>query len=93
VSELGPIRTCVGCGQRAAQRELVRFVLGAGTLMLDASRRQPGRGAYLHGSPACWDVFTRRRGPVRSLRATPTREQREHLVARLSGDVLTEAQR
>jgi predicted RNA-binding protein YlxR (DUF448 family) len=80
-----PLRTCVGCGQRGAQRTLVRFVTSGGSLALDAARvRQPGRGAYLHRAASCWAAFARRRGPVRSLRGTPGAAQRAQLVDTLS---------
>ena len=79
-----PIRTCVGCGERAPQAELVRFVGGAAGLVPDLARRAPGRGAYLHPRPTCRETFVRRRGPVRSLRLTPSREQRQHLVAAMA---------
>lgn len=76
------IRTCVGCGARDARSALVRFVCGTeGRLTLDQRRRLPGRGAWLHPSPACWDAFVARRGAVRSLRATPSRAAREGLRA------------
>ena len=48
---------------------------------------QPGRGAYLHREPACWAAFVRRRGAVRSLRATPSRATREALVDTLAATV------
>jgi hypothetical protein len=35
-------------------------------------------------SPECWLAFTRRRGPVRSLRSTPAPAERAALVAMLS---------
>lgn len=79
-----PIRTCVGCGRRAPQASLRRFVLDGEHLALDTRRRAPGRGAYLHPEPGCWAGLVRRRGPVRSLRATPTRVAREALTAALS---------
>lgn len=79
-----PTRTCVGCGQRAAQPLLQRFVLQAGGLVLDGGRRAPGRGGYLHDDPACWRQFTRRRGPVRSLRAPVERAAREALTTVLA---------
>lgn len=79
-----PIRTCVGCAERVPQSGLVRFVAGVTGLEVDAPRRMPGRGAYLHRRPECWAAFARRRGPVRSLRATPGRSERERLVAMLS---------
>jgi hypothetical protein len=78
-----PIRTCVGCGSRAPQPELMRFVSAGTGLAWDPGHRAPGRGAYLHPQPACWDAFVRRRGAVRSLRATPARAERERLVAAL----------
>ena len=80
-----PVRTCVGCGGRAAQHALRRFVAGATGLELDRDRRGAGRGAYLHAEPACWTAFVRRRGAVRSLRTSPTPADRERLVAALGG--------
>jgi len=76
-------RTCVGCGQRAPQAELLRLTAASEGLRLDAVRRAPGRGAYLHRAPTCWAAFARRRGPVRSLRLTPGRNERERLLAQL----------
>lgn len=74
------VRTCVGCGARAPQASLSRFVARDGQLTLDVDRRQVGRGAYLHAQATCWSTFVQRRGTVRSLRATPPREAREALV-------------
>lgn len=82
-----PIRTCVGCGARAPQGDLVRFVAVAGALALDERRCLPGRGAYLHRQPSCWTALVRRRGAVRSLRATPSRAAREALLETLAASV------
>lgn len=72
-----PVRTCVGCGQRSPQAELVRFVSGGdSTLVIDSRRRAEGRGAYLHADASCWRTFGGRRGPIRSLRANPPRPAR-----------------
>jgi hypothetical protein len=79
-----PIRTCLGCLERVPQAELLRIVAGPQGLCLDASRRAPGRGGYLHRRASCWAEFARRRGPVRSLRVTPGRPERERLVASLA---------
>ncbi len=80
-----PIRSCVGCGARAAQPELIRFVSTAASLTLDPARRLPGRGAWLHrGRPACWQAFVERRGSVRSLRSAPGRAAREALRVALA---------
>jgi uncharacterized protein len=47
------MRRCVGCGRRAPQRELVRFVARDGVLV--AGRTEPGRGAYTCRSLACFE--------------------------------------
>ena len=78
-----PIRTCVGCGERAEKPSLLRVVAGENGLTPDPGARALGRGAYLHRASNCWAQFTRRRGPVRSLRITPGRGDRERLVEQL----------
>jgi predicted RNA-binding protein YlxR (DUF448 family) len=64
------LRRCAGCGRRAPQRELLRFVACDGVLA--AGRTLPGRGAYTCRSLACFEraaergVFPRvLRQPVR----------------------------
>ena len=79
----GPIRTCAGCAGRAAQATLLRFVGTADGLAADPARRAAGRGAYLHRDAGCWAQFVRRRGPVRSLRRSIGRLERERFVATL----------
>jgi len=94
VRSAAPLRTCVGCGERAPQRALVRVVAAADGLALDPpGRRAPGRGAYLHAAPACWAAFVRRRGPVRSLRRTPSADERARLVDALAARTSPEVQR
>jgi uncharacterized protein len=88
-----PIRTCTGCGSRAPQRTLVRFVTTEGRLELDWCRRAAGRGAYLHRAPDCWAAFVRRRGQIRSLRSSPSPSERERLVATLAGDAAAKVER
>jgi len=48
-----PIRTCVGCRERAPLGELLRVVLERGRVVADPERRRPGRGAYVHWRPEC----------------------------------------
>jgi predicted RNA-binding protein YlxR (DUF448 family) len=79
-----PLRTCTGCGQRAPQRDLVRFVSAAGGgLRLDPERRLPGRGAYLHPTPSCCAAFAQRKPPLRSLRRSVDRRLRAALIEQL----------
>jgi predicted RNA-binding protein YlxR (DUF448 family) len=64
-----PVRTCVGCRQRAAKQDLLRVVAQGQGLVPDPDGRSPGRGAYLHRSTACLDIALRRRAFPRALRA------------------------
>jgi predicted RNA-binding protein YlxR (DUF448 family) len=82
-----PIRSCSGCGERAPQRELVRFVAAGAGLCLDGARRRPGRGAYLHRRDSCYAAFVARKPPLRSLRRSVDRTLRAALVEQLRQDV------
>jgi uncharacterized protein len=64
------IRTCVGCGTRAAKSDLLRVVAVDGEIVVDAGARRPGRGAYLHPSEDCLERARRRRAIPRALRVT-----------------------
>lgn len=49
----GPRRTCVGCRQSRPAGELLRVALSEGRVVVDPSRRLPGRGAWMCPSQAC----------------------------------------
>ena len=66
--QLEPIRTCVGCGGKDAQRTLVRLKAEAGRVVFDRARTG-GRGAWLHPDPACLEGALGRRAFARVLRA------------------------
>jgi hypothetical protein len=63
-----PIRTCIGCGERAAKTELIRVVAAGDEIVPDAASRLPGRGAYLHPRLACLERAQRRKAFARALR-------------------------
>lgn len=63
-----PIRTCVGCGRKAPQSELIRFVASNGDLVESATA--PGRGAYTCRRLACFERAASRRGFNRTLKQT-----------------------
>jgi len=87
VSKVLQQRTCIGCGRRASQTHLLRIVADARQgLVADPVHRARGRGGYLHRDPACWEAFAKRKGPVRSLHRTASRDERQDLVARLRAD-------
>lgn len=61
-----PIRTCSGCGRKAPQAELRRFVARDG--VLTASPKGPGRGVYTCRRLACFERATARRAFARTLK-------------------------
>ena len=63
-----PIRTCVGCGRKAPQSELVRFGSVDGELVPAAVSR--GRSAYTCRRLACFERAVSRRAFNRTLRQT-----------------------
>ena len=68
VHRVDPVRTCVGCRERADRASLLRVVAAGGVLVVDPARRMPGRGASVHPDLACVDLADKRRAFSRSLR-------------------------
>jgi len=66
------IRTCIGCGERAARTELIRVVAAGDEIVPDVAARLPGRGAYLHLRLACLERAQRRKAFARALRLPGT---------------------
>lgn len=69
-----PIRSCVGCGRKAAQSQLLRFVAKDGRLVPGTS--EPGRGAYTCRRLPCFERAVSRRAFNRTLRQTVLIEQK-----------------
>jgi uncharacterized protein len=61
-----PQRSCVGCRQIKAQRDLTRVALVEG-IVVASPRRLAGRSAYLCRDPGCWTAAEKRRGLDRAL--------------------------
>jgi uncharacterized protein len=70
----GPIRSCVGCGRKAPQGELLRFGTAAGQLVPGTGI--PGRGAYTCRRLACFERAVSRRAFNRTLRQTVQIDQK-----------------
>ena len=66
----GPVRTCIGCREKAARSDLVRVVLQGGVVVIDEGATLPGRGAWLHRRSECLDLGIRRKAFPRALRAS-----------------------
>ncbi len=63
-----PVRTCVGCGEKAGRRELVRLRIEGERVVIDRDRNGGGRGAWLHADPSCLEQAIRRRALARAFR-------------------------
>ena len=58
-----PQRTCIGCREVEAKRELLRIVrTPEGRVVADPTGKQAGRGAYLHKERECWEAVLNARG-------------------------------
>ncbi|HQK92888.1 MAG TPA: YlxR family protein [Armatimonadota bacterium] len=90
-----PQRTCVACRQTGDRHSFVRFVRRPdGTVALDPSGKEPGRGAYLccrtecAADPRKWQKL----GRSLSVSLSPTREQElEGELRQWQRDAATEA--
>ena len=61
-----PVRSCIGCGRKAPQADLLRFVAKEGVLVAGAG--EPGRGAYTCRRLSCFERALARRAFNRTLR-------------------------
>lgn len=85
-----PVRTCIGCRQQAYQNTVVRFVLDRSheppRVRVDADRKKPGRGAWLHPRSECFETALKRRAFQRSFRQpVDTAHLTFHDVAHMTG--------
>ncbi len=80
-----PVRTCVGCGQKAGQPALLRLRADGDAVVIDRTR-SGGRGAWLHPAAACLDRAIKRRALPRALRADGVRADVEALRVGLTGN-------
>ena len=81
-----PQRTCVGCRQVLAKRQLVRLVRVAGdegtvTVKIDPTGKAAGRGAYLHDRRSCWQRGLQSGAVERALKVTLSEADRAALTA------------
>lgn len=78
-----PERTCLGCGDKDDQINLIRITIGAdGELISDP--RGYGRGGYLHHRHDCWQAFLRRKNTQRGFRVNISKEAKQKLIQILS---------
>ena len=65
-----PMRQCTGCGEMKNKKDMVRILRTTeNEIVLDATGRKNGRGAYLCRSRECFQKAGKSRGLERSLKA------------------------
>jgi predicted RNA-binding protein YlxR (DUF448 family) len=76
-----PQRICIACRQVAGKRNLLRLVRTENGVVLDASGKLAGRGAYLHPYQSCWQAVLRGGRIEQALRTRLNEENRQALLA------------
>ncbi len=75
-----PQRTCIGCRTTSSKREFVRVVrTPEGAVVVDATAKSPGRGAYICVRHECWSEAIKKDRLARALRTTVSQADREAL--------------
>lgn len=75
-----PMRQCIGCGEKKSKRDMIRVLRTTeGEIILDATGRKNGRGAYLCRSAECLKKAGKSKGLERSLKTAIPPEVYESL--------------
>jgi predicted RNA-binding protein YlxR (DUF448 family) len=70
---------CVACRQSQDKKTLVRLVRTPEGVVVDSTGKMPGRGAYLHADPNCWEQGVNKH-LEKALNTTITMANREELI-------------
>ena len=75
-----PLRQCIGCQEMKSKKEMIRVIKTAeDEIMLDATGRKNGRGAYLCPSMECFKKAVKGKGLERSFKMAIPKEVYETL--------------
>lgn len=81
-----PQRQCIGCGEMKNKKELIRVIkTPEENIIIDATGKKNGRGAYICKSSECLRKAVKSRGLERSLKVNIPLEVYEELEKELSG--------
>ncbi len=76
-----PMRRCVGCGEMKSKKELLRIIRTAeDEILLDATGKKNGRGAYICPNEECFKKAVKAKGLERSLKMAVPKEVIENLA-------------
>src|SRR5216684_4008708 len=77
-----PLRTCVSCKETKPKRELLRIVRTPdGHVVIDATGKKSGRGAYLCARLSCWENAIKKKRLEQEFELTLSEEDRAGLDA------------
>ena len=75
-----PLRQCIGCGEMKSKKEMIRILRTENEgILLDATGRKNGRGAYICPSSECLKKAIKSRGLERSFKMPVPKEVYETL--------------
>jgi len=85
-----PLRTCISCRETKPKRELLRVVRTPDShVLIDATGKKSGRGAYLCAKFSCWDNAIKKQRIEQELETTISAEdslELDHFIATLPRD-------
>ncbi len=77
-----PMRRCVGCGAQLPKRELIHIVrTPQGSVGLDVTGKESGRGAYLCHQYTCWEQSLKKNRLDYALRVQIPATERQLLLS------------
>ena len=79
-----PMRQCVGCGEMQAKKELLRVLKTEDGVLLDATGKKNGRGAYICANTECLKKARKSKGLERSLKVAIPDEVYDNLEKEMS---------
>ena len=75
-----PLRTCVACKETKSKRELLRIVrTPESRVVIDATSKKSGRGAYLCARLSCWEIALKKKRLEQEFEITLSEEDRAAL--------------
>lgn len=75
-----PMRKCIGCNEMKSKKELIRVIrTPEGEILLDATGKKNGRGAYVCPDRACLAKAIKSRGLERSFQTAIPKEIYDNL--------------
>lgn len=85
VTKKVPQRQCTGCGEMKTKKEMIRVLKTTeNEILIDATGKKNGRGAYLCPSMECFDKARKNKGLERSFKMSIPDEVYEQLKKELT---------